>query len=131
MKRKKERERGWCKGIHFTVDVEDVVELDLEVAQLLRGDRAVAQRRVVLVAPRRAVRVAVTVVVAQQVVALGGVVVGDLQRLVHRRQQVVHQVGHEVDHPGEVVLHRRGRQSAEQVQCAVELVSHLGGAAHT
>ena len=62
------------------------------------------KRGVILVSPRRSVRVSITVVVAQQIVAMGGLVRGNLQRLVHSRQQMLAQVRDEVNQIGQVVL---------------------------
>ena len=54
--------------VHLSVLVEGGVGVDLELSEPVRRHRAVVQRRVVRVRPRRPVRIAIPVVVAEQVV---------------------------------------------------------------
>jgi hypothetical protein len=106
--------------VQIPVDVKGLVGLDLHLAHALAGHGALpgaliaaagpdaagaglVQRRVELVAPRRAVAVAVAVVVAQQVVAPRLLAAADRERLVDRREQVLGQVGRERDDVVEVL----------------------------
>ena len=54
--------------VHLSVLVEGGVGVDLKLAEPIRRHRAVVQRRVVRVRPRRPVGIAIPVVVAEQVV---------------------------------------------------------------
>ena len=54
--------------VHLSVLVEGGVGVDLKLAEPIRRHRAVVQRRVVRVRPRRPVGIAIPVVVAKQVV---------------------------------------------------------------
>lgn len=120
--------------VQFAVHVKRLVGLDLHLAHALarnrplsgpfaaaRADAARAaaaglvERRVKLVGPRRAVAVAVAVVVAQQVVAARLLAALDRQRLVDRRQQVLGQVRRQLDDGAQVVGRVLGVEAAEQV----------------
>lgn len=107
--------------IHLAVLVEGVIGLDLQLPQSLRRHRAVLQRRVVRVGPRRAVRVTIAVVVAQQVIFARLAVLGDLQRLVDGRQEVLAQGRRQIDEVDQVLLDLLGRQAAHQVERAIHL----------
>ena len=69
--------------VHLAVLVEGGVGVDLEAAQALRRHRAVVQRWVIRVRPRRSVGVAVPVVVAEQVV-LPDLIAASIQRFSYR-----------------------------------------------
>eukprot|EP00052_Salpingoeca_macrocollata_P016164 m.129529 g.129529 ORF g.129529 m.129529 type:complete len:353 (+) comp19950_c1_seq1:41-1099(+) len=113
--------------IKVAVGVEGAVGLDLKLAQLVRGRGAVLQRRVECVGPRRAVRVAVAVVVAQQVVLLGALVFGNLQRLVDGRKQVLTQRRHQIHQAGQVFLNVLRWQTPHKIQGTVQAsVRHCG-----
>ena len=84
-------------------------------ADAARAARGLVQRRVELVGPRRAVAVAVAVVVAEEVVAARLPAALDRQRLVDRREQVLGQVRRERDDGVEVVGGVLGVEAPEQV----------------
>ena len=111
--------------IQLAVDVESLVGLDLHAAHTLAGQGtasigalgggALGQRRVELVGPRRAVAVAVAVVIAQEVVAAGLLAAADGEGLVDGREQVLGQVRGEREQVLEVGGGVLGVEAAEQV----------------
>ena len=109
--------------VHLAVLLEGRVGLDLEAAQAVRGLDALVERRLVHVAPRRAIRVAVAVIVAQQVVLADEFVARHLERLIDGAQQVLAQVGHQVDELRQVLLDLLRRQAAHQVEREVQLLT--------
>ena len=67
----------------------------------------------------RPVGVAVSVVIAEQVVFSHHLVPGNLQRLVHRREEVLAQTGHQINEVTKVPLNLLGRQTPHQIQGTV------------
>lgn len=119
--------------VQVTVNVKGLVGLDLYFAHALARDSplartlaapnadaagsrtALVQRGVELVGPRRAVAVAVAVVVAEQVVAARLLAPPDRQRLVDGREEVLGQVGRKRDDGVEVVGRLLGVEPTEEV----------------
>ncbi len=118
--------------VQIPVHIKRLIRLDLHAAHPLAGHRALAgalvaptradtagrrlvQRRVELVAPGRAVAVAVAVVVAEQVVAARLLAAADCEGLVDRREEVFGQVGGQGDYVGEVGRGVFGVEAAEEV----------------
>jgi len=110
--------------VEITIDVEDIVHGHLHLAELSRGHGTVGQGGIVLVGPGAAIAISITVIVAKEVVALLLLVVGDLEGLVNSAQEVLHQVGDEVDETGKVVLQLCGRETTHKVKSTIELVCH-------
>lgn len=137
--------------IQLTIHIKRIIGLDLHLAHPLAGDStlsrslaaacanaartALIQWRVELVGPWRAVRVAVAVVVAQEIVAACLLAALDGQGLVDGREKVFGQVGGEGDDGVEVVgcvfgveaaeevpggLVKRKKEGLRDVQCRVE-----------
>lgn len=117
--------------VQLPVNVKGLIGLDLHLAHPLVGDRALAgalaaagpdaahaalvQRRVELVAPWRAVAVAVAVVVAEEVVAARLLAALDGEGLVDGRQEVLGQVRGQGDDCVEVLARVLGVEAAEEV----------------
>lgn len=118
--------------VQVPVDIKRLVGFHLHFAHALARDGAfpgalitaacpdaagagLVQRRVELVAPRRAVTVAVAVVVAQQVVAPRLLAAADSQRLVDGREQVFGQIGGERDDVVEVLRRVFGVEPPQEV----------------
>jgi len=113
--------------VKVTIDVEDIVHCDLHLAQLCRGHGSVGQRGVVLVGPWAAIAIGITVVVAEEVVALLLLVMGDLEGLVNSAKKVLHEVGNEVDETSKVVLQLCRRETTHKVKSTIKLVCHCYG----
>jgi hypothetical protein len=126
--------------VQIPVHIKRLIRLDLHLADPLPGDGALpgalvtaprthttdaglVQRRVELVAPGRAVAVAIAVVVAQQVVAPRLLAAAHGQRLVDRREQVLGQVGGERDDVVEVLRGVFWVEPAEEVAARRRAVS--------
>lgn len=121
--------------VQLAVDVERLVGLDLHLAHPLAGDSALArtftaacthpagtalvQRGVELVAPRRAVRVAVAVVVTEEVVTARLLAALDREGLVDGREEVFGEVWGEGDEGVEVVRGVFGVEATEEVAVLV------------
>ena len=61
------------------------------------------------------VRIAVAVVVAQQVVLLAGGIMGNLEGLIDGRQQLLRQLRHEINKTSQVILNVGRRHAAHEV----------------
>lgn len=117
--------------VQFSVNVKRLVGLDFHLAHPLvrngplagtvvapgadAADAALVQRRVKLVAPWRAVAVAVAVVVAEEIVAAGLPTPLDGEGLVDGREEVFGQVRGEGDDCAEVLAGVFGVKAAEEV----------------
>ena len=71
------------------------------------------------------IRVSVSVVVAQEIVFPHFFVPSNLQGLVHGGQEVLAQIGHQVDQVRKIFLDLLWRQSTHEVQSAVQLLLRL------
>ena len=123
-KKEKKKKKKKKKNKQVTVDIKDLISLNLELPQTIRGNSTITKRGIVLVRPRRTVRVTITVVVAQQIVAVSGLVGGDLERLINSREKMLAKIRDQIDQVGEVILNVSGRHTPHQVKGTVKLVSH-------
>lgn len=112
--------------VQLAVHIKRLVCRDLELPHALAGNRPVVQRRIEFIAPWRAIAVAVAVVVAEEVVAVGFGAAADLERLVDGGEEVFGKVGDERGDGLEVVLCVAGVEATEEVAIPVSGLSTAG-----
>jgi hypothetical protein len=95
-----------------------------ESKNLGAGLCSVAQGRVVLVGPGRAIGVSISIIVAEQIVTLSALVMGHLEGLVHSRQEILHQVRNQINQTSQILLRLRRRQTPHQIKRTVQRISH-------
>mmetsp|Transcript_31328 Transcript_31328/g.48900 ORF Transcript_31328/g.48900 Transcript_31328/m.48900 type:complete len:229 (-) Transcript_31328:11-697(-) len=110
--------------VQVTVDVKHLVGLDLKLPQTVRGDSTITKRGVVLVGPRRTVRVTITVVITQQVITVGSLVSGNLERLINSREEMFAKIRDQINQIGQVVLNIGRRHTPHQIKSTIKLISH-------
>jgi len=110
--------------VKITINVEDVIHGDLHLTELSGGHGTVRKRGVVTVGPGATIAISITVVIAKKIVTLLLLVVGDLQRLIDGAEEVLHEVGNEVDETSKVVLELSRRETTHKVECAIKLICH-------
>jgi hypothetical protein len=129
--------------VQLPIHIERLVRANLHLPHPLTRHRALActlvtprtdtaqptliERRVELVRPRAAVAVAVTVVVAYEVVAAGLLAAADLEGLVDGGEEVFGEVGGELDEAVEMGGCVFGVESAEEVAVGLVRCCTVGG----
>ena len=108
--------------VHFSVLLESGISLDLEFSKAIGGLNTLVERRLVLVRPWRSVRVAVSIVIAQEVVLADVLVARHFERLIDGTKQIFAQVRHQVDQAREILLDLLRRQPTHQVEREVQLL---------
>lgn len=101
--------------VQITVDIKRLVGRNLELPHPLTGHGSIIKRRIKFIAPGRSVAVTVSVVVAEQVVALGLRTTANLQGLVDGGEKVFGEIGDDTSNCLKVALCVAGIETPEEV----------------
>jgi len=110
--------------VKITVDVENIVHGDLHLTELSRGHSTIRKRGIITVGPWATIAISITIVIAKKVITLLLLIVSDLERLINSAEEVLNEVGNQIDQASKVVLKLCRRKTTHKIKCTIELICH-------
>jgi len=111
--------------IKITIDVKDIIHSNLHLTELSRRHGTIRQGGIIAVRPGATIAISITVIIAQKVITLLLLIVGNLKRLIDSAKKILHKVGNKVDQTSEVVLQLCRRKTTHKIKCTIKLICNF------